>query len=369
MKRILLLIFLLIPLCGFSQKTHKLNDFYNYYDQIVKKEYTEFYTNRDYRNKFCIDGKSLDCDSKYGMKRIKYWEKFFYDSLTNIRRVATEMVYTIGVNNNNIKVRQRALEDILNMYFIGSDHICEFNIQDFNKDDFTHKAKERIKVILSGEKNEIEIYLLAQTDMKFIMDDEWFKKVDKIVKNKELPYDYVLDSLKNVYFKNQIKYEKSQYRYSENLILLTGWLNMTDFIPDLEKMIDNPHQRFYITFEEMALARMGLKKYQNILLSKNDEIYDLLYINNLDIAKIFIAHYLNTDSLICCYSPCDKMIEISYSTYKFLQIWILNFPEKYKIDEYSYCEITDEDEIKYNQGKKWINDNIEDLKLDPNMWR
>jgi len=370
MKKILLLLVCLLPLFSFGQKKYKFEDFYNHYDKIVQNECTNKLTGKEYDYNCYGEHDRIDCSTQFPMKRIKYWEKYLSDSLLKMRYVAVENIYTIGVNNSLKKVRQRAVENILQMYFTAGNYIQNQYIQDFNPEDFSDKAKEQIKDIIRGRKTKEDIEFNAENSMKYLIKDELFyKEVNKIVVKEKLPYKFVLDSLKNKYWTHYVQINKNNFQVSENLILVSGWLYMYDFVPELDSILNVAKYNAYSLEIKMALARMGNKKYENELLNNNRETYILSYINTLKSAQKYIELYLNTDSLVCCYSPCDDMIELSYSAYKFLQIWILNFPEQYKIDEYSFCEISDEDKIRYEQGKKWINDNINNLKLDPKMWR
>lgn len=374
MKKVLFVLVLLFTINCFSQN-FQLQDFINYYNKTFLKENT-FLSSERYYTEYCTYGydniKSIYCSKEYGNERLDYLEKYLYDSMFNIRRVACELIYNVGVNSDDIKVRQRAVEDLLNMYFITSDYICDQLIDDFRISDFSDKTKKRIEVIIQRKLTQTEIEFIVDFDVNSLDISGFFlRRANEILeKDTTKSLDFLIDSIKNAYKQRVFRGVKARGGdISSKMILLVGWLYMYEAIPLLNSMLNN---KTYIYFEndiKMALARMGNKQYEKEILSKIDEdhFYNAIYINTQESAEFFIKKYINSNKLTSLFGDNNPrfMFPASWNYYNwYIQTWILNLPKKYKFDENFYSDV---DTIEFNNAKKWLNKNIGKFKLNPNM--
>ena len=299
---------------------------------------------------------------------LDYLEPLRFDSLPRMRVAVEEMIYSIGYNCPHKKVRRRAVYDLIEMMPI--DPYLQYDINDFKPEDFDKRTKEKIKSILRGEIDSAicELYkynIKARLRKKSVKEHVVY--IAKIIAQKDsLPFEEAYRQAIKKEFDDDYNYFCNSERISfPELFILVGRLYMYEFIPEMEAMLKDPR---YTEKEKikLALARLGIEKY----IEENLTGWwpDYTYLNCQKSIKIFIKEYLNTDEIYCCDGECLDSTYVSYGAYLTLERWIKNFPKRYYINKKDDCSFSAEEIKKYEQGKRWINEHIDKLKLNRDMW-
>lgn len=252
------------------------------------------------------------------------------------------LMYSLGINSKKNETRRRTVNYLLDIVNLTPNLASYLN--NFYSIDFDSIASERIKDILRGNKNkmEMEIYL--------------FNEIREYKNNN-------ISLLKRIKYKKFIK-ERFKYNIPKELFLTAGKLYMFDFSNDLNQMLQNPKYSNYKNEIRYALARLGDTIIEQQLF--NDPNCDYIYINSKNSRKKYIENYLNSEKYEY-WSNGEIDYPISYSAYKYLQKWIINFPEEFKIINGARSFNTKDIET-YKIGKKWINDNFDNLEFDIEIW-
>ncbi len=405
MKKLLLTTVILFTFALLQAQIYTFEDFKAVYDSILVKENTFFFTGRHYlrypKSRHEDSTKNIHWSHRYELERIKYLEPYLLDSFPNVRRVALELIFSIGVNSKNPQVRQRAVNDILYAYYlviypdVPTGYLTSFYIPDFNR-----QAKERIKEIILGKKSQNEIDFMNDYFFKKFLKSGNIEKDARYISQKDsLPYEYVRDSL--------IKYWKKDYYspggyenyFDRHIFLFPGYLYMYDFIPELEGLLEKRLYKSYYWEIKLSLARLGVEKYVREFLVYNPRwgyestVYS--FINTQEAAEFFIKNYINNDTafipyFIDDYAPSDdsamegtgkndcKGYPISWLAYSRLQdtYWIKDFPAKYRLslintysDPKTGCRyMKPEDKKKFDKGRRWLNRHIGRFDLNPEWW-
>jgi hypothetical protein len=369
-----------------SAQNRELKTIYSHIDSIIKYERAYFKIPKQAYRMFKISqyyggyyepryeyGKIVyqPLNRKYEKQTLKYLEKFMYDSLKNIRTVVSQLIYSLGLYSKNLKIRQRTVNDLLDMALITNS--IAYDVHFFKAEDFDKKAKERLKEIISGKKRKYEIqFNLKDAKISWGNNKILFKEADYLSKKDSLPYKYVKDSLLNEYIKNSDNAFKKDV-YGRWFILLTGRLYMYDYIPELEAMLNderyNKEDRLDIKY---ALARMGNTKYEDELLKRSDLKY--VYIHTQKSAWAYIKKIYENLPDHECYSEYIGLNTVpqSYFIVQYAQTWILNFPDMYKINIDLCAKRYEIKEGKYKeqleQAKRWFKENKGKYELDPKAW-
>lgn len=316
---------------------------------------------------------------EYEKQVLKYLEKFKYDKMLNIRKTVYQLIYSVGFYSEDLKIRQRALNDLLDMAFAVFESRGE-TVEDFKAEDFDKKAKKRLQEIILGKMTKKDIQFYSDY-VKRLMQPEGFKKqAEFLSKRDSLPYQQVLDSLVDAVVKNNIKSYIDEQVYGDYHILLTGRLYMYDFVPELEELLKNEKYKNEKENIKYALARMGNEKYEQELLKKKNT--RIRYINTQNsIWKIIKKLYENPPDHNCEPNYEEYHIELSdvlvpkkYFIISWVQGWILNFPEEYKLPRRIDICMKRHDfqagkyEEQVEKAKKWLLENKGKYELDPEVW-
>ncbi len=168
--------------------------------------------------------------------------------------------------------------------------------------------------------------------------------------------------------------------YGDYYILLTGRLYMYDFIPELEKFLKDKKYRNEKENIKYALARMGNTKYEQELLKTSNP--DTRYINTQNSIWYRIKElYNNPPDYNCEPNYKEYLMELSdvlvpkkYFIISWVQDWILDFPEEYKLPRRIDICMKRHDfqagkyEEQAEKAKKWLLKNKGKYKLDPEVW-
>ncbi len=402
MKKLLLTTVILFTFALLQGQNYTFEDFKSVYDSILAKENTFFFTKAHsfrerhlYKMKhyiYYIDSKDKNkrkvnkilLSRRYELERMKYLEQYLTDSFPNVRRVALELIVSIGINSRNPQIRQRAVNDVLDSYFSvivnADDYLVLFYIPDYDS-----RAKKRIKEILMGVKKQQELDFMRDfTYANFLRykSSSLEEEARYIAGQEGRAYEEVRDSLfndfKNYYYGEEFEKELKKRPPGGVMFMLPGYLYMYDFIPQLERLLKK-HKSF--TWEiKLSLARLGVEKYTREFLQYNKDDYGANYfsfINTQEAAEFFIK---NNDTVVLPLfsESSDYYFHICYEAYYNLQTmnWIRNFPSRYKLsrDYFTYFPKTErwdvrkKDKKKFEKGRRWLNRHIGKFDLNPEWW-
>jgi len=317
---------------------------------------------------------------KYEKQVLKYLEKFKFDKMLNVRETAYQLIYSVGFYSKDLKIRQKALNHMLDMVYAvfrpwGND-IKHFKLEDFNK-----KAKKRLKEIIKNGRTKKDIKFDIEENMRLAKYSEGAGlQAEYISKRDSLPFKHVRDSILTArlnYIKNKLKTVNG---YGDYYILLIGRLYMSNFVPELEKMLKRGRNKEDIKNIKLALARMGNEKYEQELLKKKDVWAKYINTQNSAWYKIKVL-YENPPDFNCEPNYEEYEIDIEdvlvpekYFIIQSVQNWILNFPEEYKLPKRIDICMKRHDfqagkyEDKIENAKKWLKENKGKYELDKSVW-
>lgn len=374
MKNILLILLTLTVNSELFSQNEELRKIYTEIDSIIEVE-SQYFKSRNNYSTLYWDGynkygkyEKNKFNRKFEKETMAYLEQYMFDSLPNINRVIQQLMFSVSYVSKNTKVKQKAINNFLSMYnlpYSSRDYSFKFKAKDYNK-----QAQNQIKELIAGRKTQFEIDMWAEFDYKYALLDtgSWGRQIRFLSKKDSLPEEFVRDSL-------FAKLKESQRRGAEawdlpgepeRLIKLTGRIYMYDYIPELEKLLEDKRYNYYKRYIKLALARLGVEKYENEFLKKASG-RELLYINSKrSILKYAEKLYSNETG---AYRPYDDAVRpLSYTAFIILQEWIQNFPDDLKTtqDEFKFGE---EEVKKLEKAKKWIEKNKNNLKLNKEMYR
>jgi hypothetical protein len=187
------------------------------------------------------------------MKNIKYIFAFFafYNSYAQVKD---------STLSNNQKEILEILKDVR------IKNVSHFKLKDFKSSDYKHPLIfKRFTDLLLKKLTEEEIkYLMNGFNEDFRINDS--NLVRKIASKSNKPFNYISDSIskaKDTYMRRRI-FEES--RLNENIILLIGSLDDTDYVPTLKEAIkDKTNSNLDI---RLALARLKVEPYYSGILNE-----------------------------------------------------------------------------------------------------
>ncbi len=396
MKNIFITIFIFGAIITNAQNP-ELKKVYKQIDNIIENERKFYYTQVENNSKKIKQLKGYkyiyEPDYQYGklirqpLNRkyenhvLKYLKKYKFDKMINVRKTAYDLIYSVGFYSEDIKIRQRALNHMLDMVYAVFE-TRGYNIKDFRSDDFDKKAKKRLKEIIKDGRTKKDIKFDIEENMRLAKYSEGLGfQAEYISKRDSLPFEHVRDSILTArlnYTKNKLKTVNG---YGDYYILLTGRLYMYDFVPELEKMLKGGRNKEDIKNIKLALARMGNEKYEKELLKKKD-VWTQHYINTQNSIWHEIKVLYENPPLYNCepnYEEYeipleDVLVPEKYFIIKSIQNWILNFPVEYKLPRrIDICMKRKEFqsgkyEDKVENAKKWLKENKGKYELDKSVW-
>ena len=350
-------------------QNEELQKIYNALDTMIKKESHYFPKSSNSMTSFFYSYEKHSPNGKYDDKVFDYIEPYMHDTLHNLKYISCVIIGEIGLASKKEKIRQRALNDLLTMAVIISD--TWWYIPQFDQKDFDRNAKKRLKQLLIEPKTDYEVQVWAEYEKRRHLHNKGFKVwIEERVKKDSLSRDFVIDSLL------RISIDTAAYRQPPNIsnrkaYLLPGWLYMYDFIPELEAMVQNPHQGLQL-YIKLSLARLGVKKYEEQIL-KSDANWEWVSFINTQTAYSWFVDYMNrtTDFTYCDLDDYSLKAPLSQAFYLIITRNILYFPEKYRVAckmDWKQCEFNKEELIKFEQGKNWLEENKGKYKLDKTSW-
>lgn len=375
MKHILFILIIITLNNNCFSQNEELKKIYAEIDSILEVESQYFENNLGFYSRIFggllnVNGKFVENDynRKYEKQTLAYLEQYMFDSLPNINKIVQELMHSLCWYSENTKIRQRGVNNFLSMYrlpYSSRDFTFSFKTKDYNK-----QAQKQIKELIAGRKTQFEIDMWSEFSYKksLLETESWNRQIKYLSEKDSLPEEFVRDSL-------FAQLKESQRRgaeawdlpgETERLIKLTGRIYMYDYIPELEKLLEDKRYNYYKRYIKLALARLGVEKYEKEFL-KNATGRELLYINSKrSILKYAEKLYSNETG---AYRPYDDAVRpLSYTAFIVLQEWIQNFPDDLKTtqDEFKFGE---EEIKKLEKAKKWIEKNKDNLKLNKEKFR
>ena len=291
---------------------------------------------------------------------IEYLSNNKYDTLSNIRRVIFELIYSIGQSSAQPEIRQLAVNELLDMSMIVIDH--KDYVFNFNRSDFNVMAKKRVIEIAKMIKNDKEIHFRLQGAIANASKNIT-EEASLIAKKKKISETFVKDSI----LKEAILWETAYFKkaYIDKFILAIGWLDMYEEVPLLERMSVNPDYEGYYRFVKAALVRLGKDKYLDNDLLEN-HIVTISYLRSQKALINYIKPIFSDEKFECIDNITVPMaIPYIYD----IQRFVLNFPKKYKLSE-DWC-------LDYNKKqidnyivsvREWFRKNEGKYVFDPECW-
>ncbi|MDR1762888.1 MAG: hypothetical protein LBR64_02865 [Dysgonamonadaceae bacterium] len=198
-----------------------------------------------------------------------------YANLYHLGHSLLARMWNIYPEQNTVKVNQLLLEIYLEYYYYpikpSYDALIDIHYYDLNRrKNYTAKSKQRIFEIIKEQKTEKEFDIWFQYEKSFPPDTVfWGKIANKLLKEREIQnetvYIKIRDSLdaENIY--NYTKREFDNLKISNDLIFMTGFLDMKECIPILQAQLpeaianDNQWQQRERAIR-YTLARLGDKQ-------------------------------------------------------------------------------------------------------------
>ena len=199
----------------------------------------------------------------------------------------------------------------------------------FDRKNFNQQAKNRLTNLLLKQYTSEEVYRYVKNDSRFMVDDKFIE--DWAIHESErrnISIEEAKYSIMNTITKDS-KDKLYNKKYSFNLPVLIGWLNIKECIPILEKSIQNPNGNLSV---KIALARLGNKKYQQYFLDRETiDMNTAFYIGTQDLIAKYGEELYSEEKKY--FMQPGKKIPIVYNVIISLQDNLLNFP---KLTDESY---------------------------------
>ena len=145
-----------------------------------------------------------------------------------------------------------------------------------SSNNYSERGKKRLKELLEGKKTkeEYELYVKYYRSLALIHSESFFKQATFLAKQSEIQNDTILmqirDSLHNAYIANNAKETLESLNIENELICITGLLDMKECIPILKQNLESslttsiqgqPEKSY-----RYALARLGDKEQRQYIL-------------------------------------------------------------------------------------------------------
>ena len=330
---------------------------------IVVKKY-DFYRSN------CSGGYDVFSNTNFSRKEekkiIKYLLKQINDTLYYRNCLVFYSISKIGENSKNIKTRRQSVNILLK-------YVCcpifDYGlILRYKSDDFNNKAKRRMKNILNDKISYFDrLYTKKYTEFVYreylYHENYYIDDIDRISKDKKIPIEQVRDSLYKLSYehaKNYVKNVLPTYKQG-NIIKLVGKFMWYEFVPILEKKLDDKLQRKLIL---KNLARMEIKDY-DVQLLEEYEIgeYEMFYISTKATLLKYAEDLYSDRKVMLSFEDPKEKAPYKYFIYLVLQKWILNFPDSLKTDKKSIRLFDEEEEKKIDKTRIWLKQNQDSLKI------
>ena len=196
----------------------------------------------------------------------------------------------------------------------------------FHKEDFNNQALLRLKDLLQKRYTRTEEMRYIQDDAKYMLEENSINILSKReAQKRNISYEIAKDSIINS-IKNESRIRLYKEGYSIHLPLLIGWFDFKEFIPLLDSIqnVDGD-----VSFQ-IALARMGNKKYQDYFLQfDNIDLPIAFYIGTQDLIAKYGEKLYSEEKKLYISGPPDfnEKIPVKYNIIIDLQNNIANFPK------------------------------------------
>jgi len=263
----------------------------------------------------------IDCE----IPLLEYTKGKGYIGSSSSSEFYIKMILSYLSENGTLRTtREQAINELL----LRNYHFRMGYYYQFHKEDFNNQALLRLKDLLQKRYSPEEENRYIKYYTRFIFKDTLYIAqmiYDEAKKRDIIDYSRTKDSVTAVVLD---RYKKKLYNedYSIHLPLLIGWCDFKEFIPLLDS-IQNVDGDVSV---QIALARMGNKKYQNYFLQfDNIDLPIAFYIGTQDLIAKYGELLYSEEKKVYLSGPPEltEKIPVKYNIIIDLQSNIANFPK------------------------------------------
>jgi hypothetical protein len=306
-------------------------DRYNDIDSVIKRKYTvesqKYFKNKNLKEK----------DEKLIIDKLIYYKT---SENSDERKTVSDLLFSMATFSIHLKIRRKAAFHEIDMYWIGQ-HYRDHNL--YPKELFTKKTIKRIAEIIQGmNETEINIRILDEIQRRLNNNNVNYK-IKSLQKKTGLSLIFCEDSIKKeiVMYENNVS--RQEFKTKEvcrpEFIKIIGWLNCKEYIPLFESLLNDQRFKDKSMQEALkyALARMGVRKYVDEFLQRQD--FDYVYLHTQEAYWCSIEKNYSYDDYDKVYPdirgkwPAANSAEI---TLYLMSKYILNLPKEYQLNDYGW---------------------------------